>query len=140
MTNGRKATWGDAVQIEYTGRRKDGGIADASPVGEPLHFVIGTDLVFDGLQRAAWGLRVGEQRTVRIEAVDAYGERDRSLVSRVPMARDGRFHVGDSVKCEGRAAVVTAVAGGVVTVDANHPLAGEALTYEVRLLAIDEPV
>lgn len=138
MPQARTARSGDTVLVHYTGRLDSGEQFDSSRDREPFTFKVGAGQVISGFEQAVDGLGVGESRTVRIEPDDAYGQRRDDLVLRVPsdQAPDG-LHTGDSVLLGGsQQATVVDITDGEVVVDANHPLAGEALTFELELLNI----
>ncbi len=128
---------GDTVRVHYTGRLDSGEVFDSSREREPLSFTLGEGQLISGFEAAVSGLTVGESRSVRVEASDAYGERRDDLVVRVAreqapddLAPNDRVRIGD------QSAVVTDVTDDHVVVDANHPLAGEALTFDVELVDI----
>ena len=139
-TEGRRvAQAGDSVQVHYEGTLDDGEVFDSSKGRDPLPFVVGSGQVIPGFDAAVIGLAVGESRKVRLEPADAYGERRDDLVLEVPaeQAPPG-LSVGDQVQLQsGAVAVVEAVTAETVTIDANHPLAGQALTFEIELVAIN---
>jgi peptidylprolyl isomerase len=128
---------GDAVRVHHTGRLDSGEVFDSSREREPLSFTLGEGKLISGFEAAVSGLTVGESRSVRVEASDAYGERRDKLVVRVAreqapddVAPNDRVRIGD------QPAVVTDVTDDHVVVDANHPLAGEALTFEVEFVDV----
>jgi peptidylprolyl isomerase len=128
---------GDTVRVHYTGRLDSGEVFDSSREREPLSFTLGEGKLISGFEAAVSGLTVGESRSVRVEASDAYGERRDKLVVRVAreqapddVAPNDRVRIGD------QPAVVTDVTDDHVVVDANHPLAGEALTFEVEFVDV----
>ena len=131
------ASSGDTVAVHYTGRLDDGQVFDSSEGREPLSFVLGSGQVIPGFDSGVAGLSVGESRSVRIEPADAYGERDESMVIAVPkeQAPDG-LTAGTRVMVGEHTATVVDVTTDAVVVDANHPLAGEALNFELELVAI----
>ncbi len=129
---------GDTVEVHYTGTLDDGSEFDSSSGRAPLTFVVGSGQVISGFDDAVRGLAVGETRTVRIEPENAYGEVDPTRVLEVPIdqAPEG-LAAGDPVTLtNGQQAVVLEVTDEVVRIDANHPLAGQALTFEVELVSI----
>lgn len=134
----QQASSGDSVAVHYTGRLDDGQVFDSSQGGEPLSFVLGTGQVIAGFDAGITGLTVGESRSIRIEPKDAYGERDESMVVAVPkeQAPDG-LTAGTPVMLGEHTAVVVDVRPDAVVVDANHPLAGQALTFDLQLVSID---
>ena len=131
-------TDGDQVSVHYKGTLDDGTQFDSSEGRDPLTFVIGGGQVIAGFDTAARGLEVGQTVTVRMEAAEAYGEKDEQLIFEVPIntAPEGLV-LGDRVELmNGAPAVVTKVGKRIVTVDANHALAGQALTFEIQLITV----
>ncbi len=137
MADNKPAADGDTVAVHYTGTLDDGSQFDSSAGREPLEFVVGSGQVISGFDEAVRGLEVGESRTVRMEPADAYGEVRDDMVLTVPadQAPEG-LNVGDQVAAGGMPATVVAIDDDSVTIDANHQLAGEALTFDVELVAI----
>ncbi|TAK75712.1 MAG: peptidylprolyl isomerase [Dehalococcoidia bacterium] len=129
---------GDTVSVHYRGTLDDGTEFDSSRGREPLSFTVGSGQVIPGFDDAVMGLKVGDKNTVRVEPARAYGERRPDLVILFPPAQAlGGLKAGDHVKLSnGQAAVVLNVDASGVTVDANHMLAGKALTFEVELVSI----
>ncbi|MBT8080927.1 MAG: peptidylprolyl isomerase [Gammaproteobacteria bacterium] len=136
---------GDTVRIHYTGTLDDGTEFDSSAGREPLEFTLGSGQVISGFDDAVSGMTIGDKKSVRMEADQAYGERRDELVQEVP-----RSALPDEIKPEEGMAlqsqspeghimnlVVTGVADASITVDANHPLAGHALSFDIELVAID---
>lgn len=139
-----QAQTGDTVQLHYTGTLADGSVFDSSAGREPLEFTLGAQQVIPGFENAVAGMEVGETKTVNIPADQAYGHRDDNMVLQVPADQfpEGVTpQVGDQFQLrqpDGRGVnvVVAAVEGDTVTLDANHPLAGQNLTFEINLVAI----
>lgn len=140
-----EAAHGDSVRIHYTGRLDDGSVFDASEGREPIAFQLGAGQVIPGFDQAVLGMAVGEEKEVRIEVDDAYGARRDDLLFTIPRAKlpDGlETPVGAELQMAGHngghfPVRVTASDDDSITVDANHPLAGEALTFALKLVAID---
>lgn len=138
------AASGDTVHVHYTGKLDDGSVFDASEGRDPLAFTLGGGQVIPGFDQAVDGMRVGESKTVRIPADEAYGTRRDELLIEVPTEQlpdDLEVEVGARLHMrgpDGGAGPVTVVAmhDEGITLDANHPLAGEALTFELQLVAI----
>lgn len=138
-----KAKTGDNVQVHYTGTLDDGSVFDSSRAREPLEFTVGSGQVIAGFDSAISGMAPGEAKTVTLSADEAYGARRDDLLFTVP-----REQLPDSVEPEvgqqlqmsqnGEVAVVTVaeVTSDVVTLDANHPLAGRDLTFELEVVGI----
>lgn len=134
----RVATDGDSVTVHYHGTLDSGEVFDSSRERSPLPFVVGRGDVIDGFDDAVRGLAVGESVTVRLPPAQAYGEVDPSRVIDFPIAQaPPDIKVGDQVSVSGTQATVTAVTADTVTVDVNHPLAGQALTFEIELVSIE---
>jgi len=129
---------GDLVSVDYTGSLDDGTQFDSSEGREPLQFVMGSGQVISGFDDAVRGLAVGESRTVRIEPANAYGEIDPALVSEIPLEQlpEG-VAAGDAlVAGNGQQVTVLELTATGAIIDFNHPLAGQALTFEVQLVAL----
>ena len=135
---------GDTVRIHYTGTLNDGTEFDSSSGRDPLEFALGGGQVIPGFDSAVDGMSVGEKKTVTIEPAEAYGERHEQLVQEVPksaLPEEIDPAVGmhlQSRSPEGQVLnlVVTEVADESITVDGNHPLAGQALTFDIELVEI----
>ncbi|MEN8233712.1 MAG: peptidylprolyl isomerase [Actinomycetota bacterium] len=133
---------GDLVEVHYVGTLDDGSEFDSSrDGGTPFSFTVGVGQVISGFDDAVRGLRVGESRTVRIPAEDAYGEWSEENVVEVPYGESqADVAVGDEVfLSNGQSAIVLEVKSETVVLDANHELAGEALTFEIELLSVTRP-
>ena len=133
---------GDRVRVHYTGRLGDGQVFDSSRDGEPLEFTVGAGEVIPGFDEAVSGMQVGESKTIEIEPDDAYGPRRDALVTQVsreaaqfPVEPQVGMHFGlplqDGNQLE---VVITEVTDTHVTIDGNHPLAGEKLIFDVELV------
>lgn len=130
---------GDVVEVHYVGTLDDGSQFDSSrDRGTPFSFTVGTGEVISGFDEAVRGSEVGDVNTVRMEAEDAYGEWSEDNVIEVPFnPEQDDVAVGDEVfLTNGQPATVLEITEDTVTLDANHPLAGEALTFEIEILAI----
>ncbi len=141
MTQARS---GDTVRIHYTGTLDDGTQFDSSAGREPLEFALGGGQVIPGFDSAVDGMNVGENKTVTIAPDDAYGQRHDQLVqevSRDALPDDMEPAVGMQLQSQSPDGqimnlVVTEVADDSITVDANHPLSGQALTFDIELVEI----
>jgi peptidylprolyl isomerase len=139
-----QAKAGDTVRIHYTGTLDNGTRFDSSEGREPLEFNLGGGQVIPGFDAAVDGMAVGESKTVTIPAAEAYGERHEQLVQQVPreMLPDtiepavGMQLQSQSPEGQVMNLVVTEVNDASITVDANHPLAGQALTFSIELVEI----
>ncbi len=142
----RHAKEGDHVAVHYTGRLQDGRVFDSSEGREPIEFEVGGGQVIAGFDQAVTGMKVGETREVTIPAAQAYGEVRPELRLRIPRSELPEGHVPEvgqmfavQVGPEQQAtARVAEVYEDTVVLDLNHPLAGEALTFGIELVRIDE--
>lgn len=138
------AKQGDTVQIHYTGKLEDGTVFDSSEGREPLSITLGEGQVISGFEQAALGMEVGETKQARLDIEEAYGERNDELVLEVPREQipdELEVDVGTPLQLQqpdGNAVPVTVAAldEETVTLDANHPLAGQPLTFELTLVGI----
>ena len=138
MTDARTAHSGDTVRVHYTGRLDSGEVFDSSQGREPLSFDVGSGQVIPGFESAVDGLAVGSSVTVRIDPDDAYGQRQDQMILTVPaeQAPPG-LTAGQAVMLGDQPATIVEVDDQAVVVDANHPLAGQALTFDIELVGID---
>lgn len=135
---------GDVVRVHYTGKLDDGTVFDSSTGGEPLQFTIGSGQLIPGFEQAVIGLKTGESITVKIPAVEAYGPHQEELVlviDRTEFPADLEPQIGQQLQmslADGSPiqVLVTGVSELTVTLDANHPLAGKDLTFDIELVDI----
>lgn len=141
----QQAKRGDTVHVHYKGTLDDGSVFDSSEGSEPIVFTIGAGEVIPGFEHAVEGMTTGEKKTQHIPAGDAYGEHRDELVftvSREQMPDGTDIEVGDMLRVgfpDGSSAAVqvAGIEAEGVTLDANHPLAGKNLTFELELVAIE---
>ena len=135
---------GDTVRIHYTGTLDDGTRFDSSDGRDPLEFALGGGQVIPGFDSAVDGMAIGENKSVTIPPDQAYGERHEQLVQEIPktaLPEEMEPAVGmqlQSQSPDGQVMnlFVTEIADETITVDANHPLAGQALTFAIELVEI----
>lgn len=135
---------GDTVRIHYTGTLSDGTQFDSSDGREPLEFSLGSGQVIPGFDNAVEGMNVGDSKSVSIEPQDAYGDKHEQLIQDVPksaLPQDMEPEVGmhlSSQAPDGQVMhlLITAVAEESITVDGNHPLAGQTLAFDIDLVEI----
>ncbi|HVR44528.1 MAG TPA: peptidylprolyl isomerase [Thermoanaerobaculia bacterium] len=140
----RQAQQGDTVQVHYRGTLQDGTEFDSSQGGDPIEFTIGSGQVVPGFESAVAGMAPGEKKTATIPAAEAYGNRREDLmfqVNREQVPPDVEVSVGDRLQVglangESIAVEVASVDDGSLTLDANHPLAGKDLVFELELVEI----
>lgn len=140
-----KVKEGDTVKVHYTGKLEDGSVFDSSREREPLEFKLGEGKLIPGFEKAVVGLSEGESTTVDISSDDAYGERRDDLVievSKSDLPEEIDPQVGLQLQMQQRDSEqtipvqITKVADDYVTLDANHPLAGKDLTFDIKLVEI----
>ncbi len=140
-----QAKRGDTVHVHYRGTLDDGTEFDSSSGSEPIVFRIGSGQVIPGFENAIEGMAAGDRKTQRIEVGNAYGDRREELVftvGREQMPDGAEVEVGDMLQVgfpdgSNAAVQVAALDEQSVTLDANHPLAGKDLTFELELVSID---
>lgn len=141
-----RADQGDIVKVQYTGRLGDGTVFDASPPERPLQFIIGRGEVISGFDQAIIGMYQGGRKTVTIAPEQAYGAHRADLVEEVKrslLPDNLPLEVGRQLEvtsAEGNRFVVlvTALGEDSVTLDANHPLAGRELVFDIELLGVEK--
>jgi FKBP-type peptidyl-prolyl cis-trans isomerase SlyD len=133
------------VAIDYTLRDTEGDVLDASPEGQPLQYLHGAGNIIPGLEKALEGKTAGEDLDVNIPPEDAYGERDDRLQQDVPLSMfEGVDNVEAGMRFQAQTqsgtqvVTVAAVSGDSITVDANHPLAGQTLNFKVKVSDVRE--
>lgn len=128
---------GSTVSVHYRGTLSNGEEFDSSLGREPLTFQVGTGQVIEGFDQAVLGMAEGEKKTIELPPEQAYGDRRDDLIVTVPaeQAPDG-LEPGQAVQLGNAPATVVEVTDSEVTVDANHPLAGEALTFEIEVVSV----
>ncbi|MFW6222287.1 MAG: FKBP-type peptidyl-prolyl cis-trans isomerase [Bacteroidota bacterium] len=134
----------DKVKVHYKGTLSSGKVFDSSEGREPLEFTVGTGQVISGFDKGVEGMSVNEQKTIEIPFADAYGPVKDELIQDVPKANlppeikpeVGLQLVSKTPDGQEIPLVVTDVKDESITVDANHPLAGEDLKFEVTLVDI----
>ena len=131
------------VTFHYTLRDPSGRVLDTSAGGEPLTYLEGAGQIIDGLAEALHGLPAGTRQQVVVSAARAYGERDPEQLQRVPRSAlpvEGELRVGDQFQTgpDRHAPIVTVAEVGEdeVLLDANHPLAGVDLTFDVEVVGV----
>lgn len=138
----------DIVRVHYTGRLSDGVVFDSSEGNEPLEFVIGSGMLIPGFEEGVIGMALNESKTVNIPADEAYGPVMDEMIQKVPrehLPEDMQPEVGMELVSEtpdGHQLIVVVREVGLehITIDANHPLAGKDLSFDIRLIEILEPI
>ncbi|RKY86580.1 peptidylprolyl isomerase [candidate division KSB1 bacterium] len=140
----RQAQNGDTVKVHYTGKLDDGTVFDTSLDREPLEFTIGSGQVIPGFEQAIVGMNPGESKIAKVTAEEAYGPHRKEMVAVIEknqFPESLQLKVGQQLQIRqenGRTLLVkvTEVSDLTVTLDANHPLAGKELTFDIKLIEI----
>ena len=136
---------GDIINVHYTGRLTDGTLFDSSEGREPLEFEVGSGMVIKGFDEGVTGMSVGEKKTVHISVADAYGEVDSTYLAvfnKAEIPSDIPYEIGMQLNMhqDGSGQVmpvaVVEVTELTITLDANHPLAGKDLIFDLELVSI----
>ncbi|MDF2192490.1 peptidylprolyl isomerase [Paraflavitalea sp. CAU 1676] len=135
---------GDTVKVHYHGRLTDGTTFDSSEGRDPLEFEVGSGAVIPGFDNGVTGMAVGEKRTINIPVDQAYGPKDPGMLVEFPKSNfppDMVPELGMRLNMTNGSGqvipvVITDVKPETVTLDANHPLAGEDLIFEIELVSI----
>ena len=143
-----QAKHGDTVKIHYTGKLEDGSVFDTSTDGEPLQFTIGENQVIPGFEKGVTGMGLNESKTITIPTDEAYGPHREEMVLNIPRDQfppDIEPKVGLQLQLSQAEnqetsrtmiAIVTQISESNITIDANHPLAGETLIFDIQLVEI----
>lgn len=140
------AKTGGKVNVHYTGKLDDGSVFDSSEGRDPLTFTLGQKQVIPGFEEGVLGMAVGDLKTVDIPPENAYGPKQTGLVQKIPrnqLPEDIKPEVGQKLQMqspEGQTipVVVSDIDEESLTIDANHPLAGKTLHFNLRLESITE--
>jgi len=131
------------VSIDYTLTGSDGTVIDSSAGQEPLAYLHGAGNIIPGLERALEGKTIGDQVVATVAPEDGYGQKNPSLVQPVPRAQFPgvkEIKVGQQFQAQTnhgpRVVTIVGVTDDTVTVDANHPLAGETLNFDVKIVSV----
>jgi len=133
---------GDKVKVHYHGRLNDGTTFDSSAGRQPLEFEVGSGMVIKGFDEGVAGMSVGDKKTISIPAEDAYGTRQEEMVIEFPKSNfppDIEPEVGMTLNMHSEngqelPVVITGINDDVITLDANHPLAGKELIFDIELV------
>lgn len=137
---------GDTVKVHYTGRLKEGDVFDSSEGREPLEFQLGSGMVIEGFNDGLIGMKEGEKKSIEIPVEKAYGPKNQDYIVEIPkdkLDNSEEFQIGMQVSFSNEQqggqpipVEVVAVSEETVTFDANPPLAGKDLVFEVEMVGI----
>ena len=139
-----QAKAGDTVRVHYEGQLSDGTIFDSSLEREPIEFILGQDTVIPGFEQAVIGMKAGESKDVSIPPEDGFGEYSEDLVVNIEksiLPPDINPELGMQLEVSSeeenlRVFTIAEIAEDSVTLDGNHPLAGEEIAFKIELLEI----
>jgi peptidylprolyl isomerase len=139
----REARAGDKVKVHYRGFLEDGTVFDSSREREPAEFLLGGGKFIPGFEHAVVGMTEGDTKEVSIEPEEAYGSYRKNLlfvVDKSKVATDVEAHVGMELRVQSSKGtfyfIVRDMTEDTLTLDANHPLAGKVLNFQIELLAV----
>ncbi|MFN4085185.1 MAG: peptidylprolyl isomerase [Spirosomataceae bacterium] len=134
---------GDTVRVHYRGTLTDGTLFDSSEGRDPLEFQAGSGMVIKGFDDGVMGMQIGEKKTIHIPVDEAYGEANPDMVfpfNRSEIPADIPLQVGETLHMHNGQQTVPVIIREVtettVLLDANHPLAGQALNFDLELIEI----
>lgn len=135
---------GDRVKVHYTGKLWDGRILGSTENNQPVEFTIGSGQIVPGIEKGIIGMEVGERKTITIPPEDGFGPRREELVvdvNKSELPENMEPAIGQRVRMphddgQNIDLVITDVAEDTITLDANHPLAGRMLLFDLELVAI----
>ena len=140
----QQAQQGDKVKVHYHGTLRSGETFDSSEGREPLEFTVGSGQVIKGFDEGVKGMSVGEKKTVEIPVGDAYGEKSQDLIIEFPKEQfpaDMTPEIGQQLMMSNGSGqsfpvIIKEVKEDSVLLDANHPLAGQELVFDIELVEI----
>ena len=135
---------GDTVKVHYTGKLADGSVFDSSRERDPLEFTLGKGQLIPGFEKAVEGMKKGDSTVINIPAKDAYGEWNKNLLmeiekEKIPSDIDPQVGMQlESVQSDGRkvAVQINEIREKTIVLDANHPLAGKELIFDIEVVEI----
>ena len=138
------AKLGDTVKIHFTGKLQDETVIETSRDRDPLEFKIGDGNVIPGLEQGVIGMAAGDKKTIAVSPEEGFGQQQEDLVvdlKKSEFPEDVEFAVGAYLNIETSdskefKAKVVEIKKDTVTLDANHPLAGITINYDVELIEI----
>ena len=139
-----QAKSGDTVKVNYTGKMEDGTVFDTSADREPLEFTIGERMIIPGFEAAVIGMNIGDKRSINLPPEEAYGPYFYDMVmeaDREEFPADMNPEVGMQIQIhhedgESIVALITKIVENIITLDANHPMAGKTLNFDIELVGI----
>lgn len=134
---------GNTVKVHYTGKFEDDRVFDTSKEREPISFKVGAGMMIPGFEKGVVGLKEGESKTIKISPEDGYGQRNDNLINEIPLERlpEG-VERGALLQAQTEQGpmnvVVSEIKEKTAMIDANHPLAGKNLVFDIELIEVTE--
>jgi peptidylprolyl isomerase len=131
---------GDNISVYYTGTLTNGTVFDSNVGKQPLQFVVGSGQMIKGFDQGVVGMRLNETKNITIPPAQAYGEVNQSLIVQVPRSQFGNMTLSNGLEVStsaGQQAVIKGFNATSVTVDFNPLLAGQTLTFQIRVVEIN---
>jgi FKBP-type peptidyl-prolyl cis-trans isomerase 2 len=136
---------GNSVKVHYTGKLEDGTVFDSSANRDPLQFTLGDGNMIKGFDAAVHGMNVGDEKSVTIPCTEAYGEKREDMMLDIPLEQVPEHikpEIGMELSLQNQAGQpvpvkVTKIDEEKITLDANHPLAGKDLIFEITLVEVN---
>ena len=137
---------GDKIKVEYEGKLENGDVFDSTQHGDhshPLEFEVGAGQIIPGFENAVIGMEIGEEKEIKLQPQDAYGNPNPDLVQKVPRNQLPKEELKEgtllALTIENGAqipATITEVTDEIVTIDLNSPLAGKILNFKIKVLDV----
>ncbi|AUD01779.1 FKBP-type peptidyl-prolyl cis-trans isomerase [Spirosoma pollinicola] len=143
-----QAKSGDTVQVHYTGTLSDGTVFDSSEGRTPLEFTVGSGQVIKGFDDGVTGMNQGEKKTISIPVDDAYGPANEDMIftlersdlpADIPLELGMTLNMHEDGNPRPIPVIIRSLTDTNVTLDANHPLAGQDLTFDIELVGVKSP-
>jgi FKBP-type peptidyl-prolyl cis-trans isomerase 2 len=132
---------GSKVKVHYTGKLEDNNVFDTSVNKEPLEFTVGEGMLIPGFENGVLGMKTGDKKTIELSVEEAYGERRDDLINEIPKTNlPENVEVGQMLQAETEqgpiTVVVTEINEETAKIDANHPLAGRKLFFDLEIVEV----
>ena len=137
---------GDKIKVEYTGTLEDGTVFDSTKHGDhahPLEFEVGSGQIIPGFEKAVMGMKKGEEKEIKLESAEAYGDPNPELVKKIPRDQLPKQELKPGMMLGMKLpngmqlpAKITEISDESVTIDMNHPLAGKVLNFKIKIVEI----
>jgi len=144
MISMSKVKQGDKIKVDYTGKLEDGTVFDTSEGKQPLEFTVGEGRIIKGFDNAVVGMEKGEEKEIKIEPADAYGDPNPEMVKKLPRdklppepePKPGMTLALKTPDGKQFPARIIEVGDKEITIDLNHPLAGKILNFKIKIVDI----